>query len=257
MADGFAGRSTARSTGSSTGTIDEAGSTGTIDETGSTFSRGLLTSVPIALGYFPIAFAFGVAATKAGFSGAEAFVLSLVIYAGASQFLALALMTGGAPLLVAAFTLVAMNLRHVLYGPALMKTAGEGASRRLAWGWAWGLTDEVFGAALGEMARGRQFSERYMFGLGIGAYAAWVSGTVAGAVAGGGALQEWPAVEAGLGFMLPALFLALLLSILTRAAVPVIAVAGVATVCGTLAVSPTIGILGGMVAGALAGVVRK
>lgn len=228
-----------------------------MDETPPTFARGLLTAVPIALGYFPIAFAFGVAATKAGFSEGEAFALSLIIYAGASQFLALALMTSGAPFLVAAFTLVAMNLRHVLYGPSLMKAAGAAASRRLAWGWAWGLTDEVFGAALGELARGRRFSEAYMFGLGLGAYAAWVSGTVLGAVAGGGALQAFPAVEAGLGFMLPALFLALLLSILTRAAVPVIAVAGVATVCGTLALSPTFGILGGMVAGAMAGVVRK
>lgn len=228
-----------------------------MDKTSTTFSRGLLTAVPIALGYLPIAFAFGVAATKAGFTGGEAFVLSLVIYAGASQFLALALVAGGAPLGVAVFTLVAMNLRHVLYGPSLMKAAGTGASRRLAWGWAWGLTDEVFGAALGELARGRRFSEAFMFGLGLGAYASWLAGTALGAVAGGGALAGYPAVEAGLGFMLPALFLALLLSILTRVAVPVIAVAGLATVCGTLAVSPTAGILGGMVAGALAGVVRK
>lgn len=226
-------------------------------ETSSTFGAGLLAALPIGLGYFPIAFAFGVAATKAGFTAAEAFMLSLVIYAGASQFLALALVASGAPLLVSAFTLVAMNLRHVLYGPSLMKAAGAAASRRLAWGWAWGLTDEVFGAALGEMARGRVFSERFMFGIGAGAYASWLSGTALGAVAGGGALQGYPAVEAGLGFMLPALFLALLLSILTRAAVPVIAVAAVASVAGVLLVSPTFGILGGMVAGALAGVVRK
>jgi predicted branched-subunit amino acid permease len=64
-------------------------------------------------------------------------------------------------------------------------------------------------------------------------------------------------VEAGLGFMLTALFLALLLSILTLRQVPVIVVAAVATVVGTLAVSSTAGILGGMVAGAMAGVLRK
>ena len=51
-----------------------------------------------------------------GLSAGEAFGLSLIIYAGAAQFLALALITGGAPVLVAAFTLVAMNVRHVLYG---------------------------------------------------------------------------------------------------------------------------------------------
>lgn len=220
----------------------------------STFASGLLAALPIALGYFPIAFAFGVAATGQGLTALEAVALSLIIYAGAAQFLALALITSGAPLVVAAFTLIAMNLRHLLYGPALMKRAGAAASRRHAWAWAFGLTDEVFGAALGHLARGRRFAEPFMFGLGLGAYASWVSGTALGAWAGGGALAAFPAVEAGLGFLLPALFLALLLSILTRVQLPVIAVAGLATVAVTLMWSGTAGILAGMVAGALAGV---
>ena len=221
------------------------------------FLDGLAASLPIVMGYFPIAFSFGVAATQAGFTGLEAFALSLIIYAGASQFLALAILSSGAPVLVAAFTLIAMNLRHVLYGPALMREAGEGATRRHAWAWAWGLTDEVFGQALGALARGQRFSEPYMFGLGLGAYASWVSGTVVGAYAGGGALEGWPAVNAGLGFMLPALFLALLLSILNRRQLPVIVVAGSVTVVATLAISATSGILLGMLAGAVAGALRK
>ncbi|WP_128515591.1 AzlC family ABC transporter permease [Tabrizicola thermarum] len=221
------------------------------------FLDGLTASLPIVLGYLPIAFSFGVAATRAGFSATEAFALSLIIYAGASQFLALALLSSGAPVLISAFTLIAMNLRHVLYGPALMREAGDKASTRHAWAWAWGLTDEVFGQALGSLARGQRFSEGYMFGLGLGAYAAWVLGTVAGALAGGGALEAWPAVSAGLGFMLPALFLALLLSILGRRQVPVIAVAGLVTVAATLAISATSGILLGMLAGALAGMARR
>lgn len=221
------------------------------------FLSGLGQALPIVLGYFPIAFSFGVAATRAGLSGAEATFLSLVIYAGASQFLALALVTSGAPVLVAAFTLIAMNVRHVLYGPALMRAAGRDGRRRHAWAWAWGLTDEVFGQALGALARGQRFSEGYMFGLGLAAYVAWVSGTGLGAWAGGGALEGWPALNAGLGFMLSALFMALLLSILSRTALPAIAVAAAATVAGTLAVSGTAGILAGMIGGALAGMARR
>lgn len=221
------------------------------------FLDGLAASLPIVMGYFPISFSFGVAATQSGFTGVEAFALSLIIYAGASQFLALALLSSGAPVLVAAFTLIAMNLRHVLYGPALMREAGADATTRHAWAWAWGLTDEVFGQALGALARGQKFSESYMFGLGLGAYAAWVSGTGVGAYAGGGALDAWPAVNAGLGFMLPALFLALLLSILSRRQLPVIAVAGTVTVIGTLTISATSGILMGMFAGAITGLARK
>jgi len=222
------------------------------------FADGLLVALPIAMGYFPIAFSFGVAATRAGLSASEALMMSLIMYAGAVQFLALILLTSGAPVLVTAFTLVAMNLRHVIYGPALMKRAGAQARARHAWAWAFGLTDEVFGTALGALARGDVvYSERFMFGLTLAAYAAWLSGTAAGALAGGGALAAWPAVSAGLGFMLPALFLALLLSILTRAHLPVVAIAAVVTVAGTIWVSPPSGILGGMVAGGLAGVVPR
>lgn len=221
------------------------------------FLDGLIASLPIALGYVPIAFSFGVAATQTGFTALEAVALSLIIYAGASQFLALALLSSGAPIMITAFTLIAMNLRHVLYGPALMREAGADAARRRAWAWAWGLTDEVFGQALGSLARGERFSEAHMFGLGLGAYAAWVLGTAVGAQAGGGALEGWPALEAGLGFMLPALFLALLLSILSRAQFPVIAVAGLVTVGATLALGATSGILLGMLAGAATGLVRR
>ncbi len=222
-----------------------------------TFRDGLVAAFPIMLGYLPIAFSFGVAATQAGLAAGEAVALSLIIYAGASQFLAVALITSGAPVLVAAFTLIAMNVRHVLYGPSLMKRAGAAARTRHAWAWAWGLTDEVFGQALGELARGRRFSEAFMCGLGALPYAAWVGGTALGAVAGGGALAAYPAVNAGLGFMLPALFLALLLSILSRRQVPVVVIAAGATIAGTLALSPTSGILAGMICGALAGLMRR
>ena len=61
-------------------------------------------------------------------------------------------------------------------------------------------------------------------------------------------------VSAGLGFMLPALFLALVLSLFARAQVPVIAVAAAATIAVTLLWSGTAGLLAGMIAGALAGV---
>jgi predicted branched-subunit amino acid permease len=93
-----------------------------------------------------------------------------------------------------------------------------------------------------------------MFGLGLAAYASWLSGTALGAYAGGGALQGWPVVEAALGVMLPALFLSLLLSILSRAQIPVIVVAAGATILVSLLWSGTAGILAGMIAGAVAGV---
>ena len=95
------------------------------------FDAGLLAALPIALGYLPIAFSFGVAATRSGLSGLEAFGMSALIYAGAAQFLALGLVAAGTPLLVVAATLVAMNLRHLIYAPALLKQLSEAGGNRL------------------------------------------------------------------------------------------------------------------------------
>ncbi len=208
----------------------------------------------MVLGYFPIAFSFGVSATRNGLSATEAFALSLIVFAGAAQFLAIAMIASGAPVIVAALTLAAMNLRHVLYGPTLLQKAGAVAGR-WSWVWAFALTDEVFGAALGALSKGQRFSEGFMLILGFCAYGSWLAGTLAGAWAGGGALDAFPAVGAGLDFMLPGLFLALLLSILSGRQVPVIGVAGLATVVGTWWGSGTLGLFSGMIAGALAGVI--
>ncbi|MFD2175036.1 AzlC family ABC transporter permease [Rhodobacter lacus] len=218
---------------------------------------GFLTAIPLMLGYFPIALSFGIAATRAGLSPTEAVLFSVIIFAGAAQFLALALVTSGAPLAVSVLTLAAMNLRHVIYGPALLEKAGKAARTRYSWAWGWGLTDEVFAAMLGAMARGLPFSEAFIGTLGLGAYAAWIAGTAVGALVGGEALRAFPVVDAGLGFMLPALFLALLLSILERRQIPTVAAAALATAAGTLLASPTLGILAGILFGATLGTLRK
>ena len=217
-------------------------------------AAGFQTALPLILGYFPIAFSFGVAATRSGLTGWEAFALSLIVFAGAAQFLAIALLASGAPVIVAGLTLAAMNLRHLLYGPTLLQKAGVKEAGPLSWLWAFALTDEVFGAALGALAKGQRFSAPFMVTLGFCAYGSWLAGTATGAWAGGGALDGWPAISAGLDFMLPGLFLALLLSILSGRQVPVIIIAGLATVVGTWLGSGTIGLFSGMIAGAVAGV---
>lgn len=215
---------------------------------------GVASSLPIVVGYFPIAFSFGVAAGKYGFSTLEATFISLVVFAGASQFVALTLLTGGTPLVVAIATLLAMNVRHLFYAPALLRRAGGAAATRWSWAWSFSLTDEVFGTAMGQLlANPGRWSEAWMFGLGLAAYASWVLGTALGAALGGGALEAFPALDAALGFMLPALFLALLLSILHVRQLPLIVAAGAVCILVSLTVSGPTGILAGMIAGAFVG----
>ena len=219
---------------------------------------GLAASVPIVLGYLPIAFSFGVAAVKSGFSATEAIFLSVVIYAGASQFVALVLLGGAAPIGVAILTLLVMNLRHALYAPALLDAAGPDRSTRWAWLWSFGLTDEVFAASIAGLSRRKlRFSEWWMTAIGASAYLAWIVGTALGAMLGSGLLAKYPAIDAALGFMLPALFLALLLSIARRKHILDIVVAGATCALVTLVLSPTSGVLAGMVAGAIAGAINR
>jgi 4-azaleucine resistance transporter AzlC len=219
--------------------------------------RGVLVGLPIMLGYLPIAFSFGVAATKAGLSPIEAVAMSLLMYSGAAQFMAIALIAAGAGFWVMVATLVGMSLRHVLYGPSLLRSAGLDQPPRGAMIWGFGLTDEVFGAGLGAIARGQRLTSGFIAALALVAYAAWVGGTALGALAGAGALAAWPALDAGLGFMLTALFLALLLSILKRAQLPVIAAALAGTALASVALSPTAGIMAGMILGAALGTMMR
>lgn len=217
----------------------------------SSFASGARASLAIALGYFPVGVAFGIAAARMGLSAFEATFLSAAVYAGASQFLVLALLGGGAPLLVSALSIIASNVRHVFYGPALIEKAGDRATKRHAWSWSFFLSDGVFGSALVALGKSKDhFSPRFMFGISAAPYLSWVLGTATGALFGS-ALAVWPAVDAAMGFLMPALFLAMVLSMLVPAHVPVVIVTVLLTIPAILLFSPTAGVLIGMVAGAL------
>ncbi len=178
--------------------------------------RGLRDALPIVLAYVPVGVTFGVVAVSNGLPVWMACLLSLVIYAGASQFIFVTLAAAGAGPLSMIVTLLLVNLRHALYGATLGRAFARWPEAR-RWLGGWGLTDEVF-AVLGarvtaSVARGespeRVISQPYHYALAFAAYAAWVGGTVAGALIG--AAVPAP-VAAALTYGLPALFLALLLN---------------------------------------------
>lgn len=183
----------------------------------STFAQGITDSLPIVMGYLPIAFAFGLSAVKLGFTPSESLLFSILIYAGASQFVITALLSAGMSLWVSALTVMAMDVRHVLYGPSLRnRIVGKLSGKKTAL-WAFGLTDEVFAAATAKLIRNkRSWSENWMCGIALSSWLSWVFGTAVGALFGNGPLEDFPAIEAALGFMLPALFLSFLLAAFKR-----------------------------------------
>lgn len=152
-----------------------------------TFANGVVDSLPIVIGYVPVAFAFGLSAVKLGFSPLESIFFSCIIYAGASQFVITALLSAGMSLWVSALTVMAMDVRHLLYGPALRHRIVSRMSPGKTAMWAFGLTDEVFAAATARLMRNnRSWSENWMLGIALCSWLSWVAGTALGALFGNG-----------------------------------------------------------------------
>jgi len=169
------------------------------------WQRGLSQAAPIILGYLPIGFAYGVLAEKAGLSPQSAVLMSALVYAGASQFIAAGLFAAGAlPLSIVATTFV-VNLRHALMSASLAPHLRSWRPRALA-AFAYQLTDETFAVHATRFVTGTP-DKMEAFCVNVSAQAAWVSGSWLGAYGG----QFIPDPKPwGLDYALPALFLSLL-----------------------------------------------
>ncbi|HWI65753.1 MAG TPA: AzlC family ABC transporter permease [Symbiobacteriaceae bacterium] len=171
-----------------------------------TMLDGIRAAIPVVLGYVPIGFAFGVLARSTGLSVAETGLMSLLVYAGASQFIGTGLLAAGiaAPSIIATTFLV--NLRHLLMSTALVPSMRENQ------GWqnsllAYGITDETF-AVNTAILQGRPASPRFVAGLHVTAQSSWVIASVVGALAGH-LVGDTNAL--GLDFALPAMYVGLLM----------------------------------------------
>ena len=216
------------------------------------FFTGLRDSVSIAIGYLPVAVSFGLAAMYAGMTPLLALLTSMLVYAGASQFILVSLIAaGGSPISVIGIVLL-MNLRHLFYGPAVLGRFDISQRRLPLPLLAAGLTDEVFATAMARaQTQPTQGREYWYAGLQLGAYASWVGGTVIGVWFGKDWLAQSPLLAQTLGFVLPALFFALLLEIRKLVASRVLVAAVAATVMLLYVLPSYIAIIAAMAVGAV------
>jgi len=89
------------------------------NDNGSTLFRGMAAAWPICLGYAPIGLAFGVLAQKAGLTPLEIGLMSVIVFAGSSQFIAVSMLAAGASVFSIVTTTFIVNLRHFLMSSAL------------------------------------------------------------------------------------------------------------------------------------------
>lgn len=168
-----------------------------------TFFAGCKAGLPIAIGYLSISITFGVLSTAAGLHVFEATAMSALVYAGASQFIAVSLLgtTGWLEVVFATFVL---NLRHLLMSTTLALRLDT--SRSKATFLSFGITDETFVVSTVGHQSGR-LQGSYFAGIAGIAYLSWVSGTVIGALFGTFIPQS---IASSLGIALYAMFIALL-----------------------------------------------
>lgn len=188
---------------------------------------GLRAGLVIALGYIPVAVTFGLLAHAAGLPSVYAALMSLIVYAGASQFIGLNMMSLGASVPEIVMTTFIVNIRHFLMSAALAGRIAPGAPRRTLGLIAFGVTDESFAVA---SMQGGTLGTRYMLALNFTAFAAWNAGTWIG-LAAGAALPQ--ALQQSMGISLYAMFIGLLLPALRRSK-PAAVVAAVSMGMGAL-----------------------
>lgn len=145
------------------------------------FTNGLRDGIPIALGYFAVAFSLGIVAKKAGLNPFQGFLSSLLNHASAGEYAEFTVIMANAPYVEMAFVILVTNIRYMLMSCALSQRLHPQTSyaHRLFVGF--GITDEIFGISIG---RAGDLNPYYTYGAMAIALPGWAFGTAIGVVAG-------------------------------------------------------------------------
>jgi 4-azaleucine resistance transporter AzlC len=164
------------------------------------FRTALLDTVPVMTGYVFLGFGFGILMQQNGFGVLWAGAMSLFIYAGSMQYVAISLLTSGASLLTAAATAFVVNARHLFYCISMVDAyKGMGSKKPYL---IFGLTDETYSLVSQLQIPEGINPKSYCFLVTLFDHFYWVSGTVLGALAG----SLLPINYEGVDFALTALF---------------------------------------------------
>jgi len=166
---------------------------------------GLKAGWPICLGYVPIGMAFGVLAQKAGLTPVHIGLMSLLVFAGSAQFIAVSMLASGASAPAIITTTFVVNMRHVLMSSALAVYL-RSAHRGLLALYAYGVTDESFAVNLPRFTRGTWSLPRALV-VNHSANLTWFVSTVAGGIGG----RFIPKGALGIDYALIAMFICLLI----------------------------------------------
>ncbi len=158
--------------------------------------------MPVLFGYVPLGFAFGMLFGQLGYEWYFATLMSVAVYAGAAQFMAVGLLAAGTGILEIGLATLLLNSRHMFYGLSMAARFPPGGIAR---GYLiFGLTDETY-SLLSSMPASLHPATAFNVSVTALNQLYWVVGCTLGAVLG----TELPVNTEGLDFVLIALFVVL------------------------------------------------
>lgn len=187
-------------------------------------------SLPVLFGYVAIGIPFGLMLVKAGYPWWLSPIMSVIMYAGAGQYIAIGLFAAGVPLSAMAITMLMVNIRHIVYGLSLIqqfKSVGKWKPYLV-----FSLTDETYALLTGVTVPAGMNPGSFYGSIALLNQSYWITGSVLGALAG----TLIPFSFRGVDFALTALFTVLLIDQIRRTRDPVPAVIGAVCALAALAV---------------------
>ena len=175
---------------------------------------GARDTVPMLVGAAPFGMIFGALVGTTQLAPWQGQMMSLSVFAGSSQFIAIGLLAGQAGLGVIWLATLIVNLRHMLYAASLLPHVRHLPPR---WRWLLGflLTDETF-AVVDSYYRQHPHAPQghwYFLGSGLAMYLNWQCWTLIGLVFG----AAFPQLQTlGLDFAMVVTFIAIVVPQLTR-----------------------------------------
>lgn len=174
------------------------------------FSAGVRAEIPLLIGVFPFGLIYGALAINAGLSKAAAQMMSSIVFAGSSQFIATQLFHESAPGFVIVLTIAVVNLRHMLYSASLAPYI-ESLSMRWKVLLSYLLTDEAYAPSVlhYEKEGVTSYSHWFWLGAGLALWSTWQISTAVGVFLGSAIPESW-----SLDFALPLTFIAMVVPVL-------------------------------------------
>jgi 4-azaleucine resistance transporter AzlC len=187
--------------------------------------------LPITAGIVPFGLTCGIMGRTAGFSAIEITLMSMTVFAGAAQFMAIAMINSGITSWgVIVFTTFLINLRHLLMGASLSQYLFK-QSKIIQYFLAFSMTDESYALTINRIEK-KGYDPYYQLGVSCFLYIIWASATFLGAAL----YYKIPnPLDWGLDFIIPLTFMVLLVPrLVNRTAFLVALVSALTAVLGAL-----------------------